>query len=144
MKTLLALQKISLFLLVSLNCVSCATVINGTTQKIPLTSEPMGASVMIDGQPVGYTPTQVEVKRKYSHLITFEKDGYESENVKLEPVLSGAVAGNILAGGFIGWGVDAINGSQYRLIPDAVNVRLKPCNFYNHCQPSFNPPYYYQ
>lgn len=142
--TMHALKKVFLILLVGGNCVSCATVINGTTQKIPLTSEPMGASVVVDGQRVGYTPTQVQLKRKNSHLITFEKEGYESETVKLEPVLSAVVAGNIVAGGFIGWGVDAITGSQYRLIPETVNVIMRPCDYYYYQQPSFNPPYYGQ
>lgn len=144
MTILRSLQKVFLFLLISVNCVSCATIINGTTQKIPLTSEPLGASVSVDGQPIGCTPMQVEMKRKTSHLITFEKEGYETENVRVEPVLSGAVAGNIIAGGFIGWGVDAYNGSQYRLIPDTVSVTMRPCQYRNYCQPPFNPPYYNQ
>lgn len=58
-------------------------------------------------------------------MVTLELDGYETNNTTLTPSMGGAVAGNILAGGLIGWGVDAANGSQYNLNPNAVSVRLR-------------------
>ena len=103
----------------------CATIINGTTQEIAITSSPEGASVQVD-QWRGTTPTMVELSRKRSHLGQIEKPGYLSEIVKLERVVSGAVAGNIIAGGLIGWGADAASGGQYRLVPDSVHVALRP------------------
>ncbi len=106
----------------------------------------MGASIYVDGVPAGSTPTTLEVKRKRAHLLTLTKAGYEDETVRLEPVLSGAVAGNIIAGGFIGWGIDACNGSQYRLIPEAIQVRMRP-SIYSADYPnntSFQAPYMYQ
>lgn len=136
-------QKAILFSLVSLNCVSCATIVNGTTQKIPVSSDPIGASVFVDGVPVGYTPLNIELKRKHTHLVTVSHEGYEDEAVRLEPVLSAVVAGNIIAGGFVGWGVDAVSGSQYRLIPDAVFVRLKPYANVPYAPIPFQPPYAY-
>lgn len=51
--------------------------------------------------------------------------GYETENVTLKPSMGGAVAGNIIAGGLIGWGVDASTGAQYNLHPDSVSARLR-------------------
>jgi hypothetical protein len=103
----------------------CATIINGTTQDIPITSSPEGASVQVD-EFRGTTPTTVELSRKRSHLVQLSKPGYLSETVKLERVVSGAVAGNIIAGGLIGWGVDAASGGQYRLVPDSVHVTMRP------------------
>ena len=50
---------------------------------------------------------------------------YHPEYVAITHVISGAVAGNILAGGLIGWGVDAMTGAQYRLVPEIVNVHLR-------------------
>ena len=35
-----------------------------------------------------------------------------------------AVAGNIIAGGLVGWGVDAVTGAQYNLKPESINVTL--------------------
>lgn len=40
-------------------------------------------------------------------------------------MLSGAVAGNLLAGGLIGWGVDAASGADSRLTPESVYVILE-------------------
>lgn len=116
---------ISLFVL-SLSLTSCATIINGTTQKIPVDSYPQGANVSVDGNYMGNTPTVVEVKRKNDHFVTFEKDGFLPCTVQLTHVVSGAVAGNIIAGGLIGWGVDACSGGQYRLIPEAIYTQLQP------------------
>ena len=103
----------------------CATVIKGSNQTIPISSDPSGAAVFADGNRVGSTPTSIELTRKHSHVITLEMRGYESENITLKPSMGGAVAGNILAGGLIGWGVDATTGAQYNLHPQEVNVRLR-------------------
>lgn len=103
----------------------CATIINGTTQEVSVTSEPSGATVTTGSLKVT-TPSTLELKRKHTHLLTFSKEKYQTETVKLEPVLSGAVAGNILAGGLIGWGVDAASGADSRLVPESAHVVLKP------------------
>ncbi len=103
----------------------CATIVKGTHQDIPISSEPSGASVLIDGVREGSTPTNVRLSRKQSHVITLEMAGYETENVTLKPSMGGAVAGNIIAGGLIGWGVDASTGAQYNLHPDSVSARLR-------------------
>ena len=44
------------FLSVVASQLNCATVINGTTQKIGMSSSPTGAHVIIDNQPRGETP----------------------------------------------------------------------------------------
>lgn len=105
----------------------CATCVHGTTQKITVNTEPKGANVTVVGQKTQYTsPCEIELKRKSAHTLRIEKEKYEPMTVEIAHVLSGAVAGNILAGGLIGWGVDAATGSQYRLMPETVNVTLKP------------------
>jgi hypothetical protein len=104
----------------------CATIVKGTTQDIPVASDPAGARIAVDGMPMGTTPGKVTLKRKQSHMVSLEKEGYEVENVAVTNSMGGAVAGNIIAGGLIGWGVDAMSGSQYNLHPDTINVRLRP------------------
>lgn len=121
-----SLFKLGATLCLSLQLTSCATIINGTTQKIPLDSYPQGANVSVDGNYMGITPTVVEVKRKHDHFVTFDKEGFCPQTIQLTHVVSGAVAGNIIAGGLIGWGVDACSGGQYRLIPEAVFMPLQP------------------
>ena len=104
----------------------CATIINGSTQAVPIASSPSGATIeLADGQKLR-TPTTIEFERKRDHVISISMDGYHTEQVTLMRTMSGAVAGNILAGGFIGWGVDAISGAQYKLLPATVSVNLRP------------------
>jgi len=103
----------------------CASIVKGTTQAIPVSSDPMGAQVKLDGNLVGQTPVKVEVKRKSDHLLTIEKPGYQVESVAITRNIGGAVFGNIIAGGLIGWGVDAISGAQYNLTPATINVALR-------------------
>ncbi len=119
---------IALLSLASLSLLAsgCASIVKGTTQLIPVSSDPTGAQVRLDGNNVGSTPTSVEVKRKGDHLMTIEKSGYKSESVAITRNIGGAVYGNILAGGLIGWGVDAISGAQYNLSPATINVSLTP------------------
>ena len=54
----------------------CATMANGTTQRIPVTSEPAGAQVFVDGRAVGTAPTRVTVSRRSGREIRVEKAGY--------------------------------------------------------------------
>jgi hypothetical protein len=109
-----------------LSTCGCATIINGTTQKIPVSSEPSGANCTVVGDNTKYTtPCQVELARKSDHFLKLEKEGYDPATVEIKHVLSGAVAGNILLGGLIGWGVDAATGSQNRLIPETVHISFK-------------------
>ncbi|MCY4507929.1 MAG: PEGA domain-containing protein [Acidobacteria bacterium] len=63
----------------------CATMANGTTQRIRVTSEPPGASVFLDGRPVGTTPTQVTASRRNREpLIRIEKGGFQTAAYRLE------------------------------------------------------------
>jgi hypothetical protein len=104
----------------------CATVINGTTQKIPVSSDPSAANVTVVGQPnTSTTPCNVELSRKSDHTLKIEKEGFEPASVQITHVVSGAVAGNILLGGLIGVGVDAVSGGMNRLVPESVNVTLR-------------------
>jgi hypothetical protein len=103
----------------------CASIVKGTTQIIPVSSDPSGADVKIDGNQVGRTPVSVKAKRKTDHLITVEKTGYQVESVAVTRNIGGAVFGNIILGGLVGWGVDAIDGAQWNLSPATISVILK-------------------
>lgn len=104
----------------------CATVVKGTTQNIPISSDPAGADILIDGLFVGTTPTSIDVKRKRDHLVVIQKTDYVPESVALVKNIGGAVWGNIITGGPIGWGVDAVSGSQNNLYPSTISVKLEP------------------
>ena len=123
-------MKYTILFIVGIACIvvigGCSTIVNGTTQSVSISSDPSGAEVQVDGNPVGVTPLSTELKRKHNHLVTISLDGYKTQQITINKVMSGAVAGNILAGGLIGWGIDAANGSQYKLKPDTIAVVLVP------------------
>ena len=112
--------------LVVLTGSGCASIVKGSTQSIPVASDPSAADVLVDGNLSGETPTNVELKRKHDHLITIQKTGFRPRSVPVVKAVGGAVFGNILAGGLIGWGVDAATGAQYNLIPKTISVQLEP------------------
>lgn len=63
----------------------CATLENGTTQRIPVTSDPPGAQVLLDGRPVGVTPTQITISRRNREPeIEVVMDGFTQSSHRLE------------------------------------------------------------
>jgi hypothetical protein len=114
-------------ILVALGLINgCATIIHGTTQDVAITTDPSEADLLVDGRENYKSPAKITMKRKEDHIVEVTKDGYQKETVNIKSVISGAVAGNIIAGGLIGWGIDAASGGQYRLVPEHVDLRLRP------------------
>ena len=63
----------------------CATMANGTTQRIRVTSDPPGASVFLDGRPVGTTPTQITASRRNREpVIGIQKEGFQPATYRIE------------------------------------------------------------
>lgn len=61
----------------------------------------------------GFTPAEIKVKRKVSETkVTFKKDGYKDEVIKLEKKLNLVYYLNIL--GIVGFGIDALSGAMYK------------------------------
>ena len=103
----------------------CATIINGTSQKIQVTSEPAGVIVKVDENQAYTTPTRIRLERRRDHVLVFTKEGYESQTVKMMHVLSEVVCGNLLLGGPLGWIFDIYAGTQYKLEPNPVHAKLE-------------------
>lgn len=103
----------------------CASIIHGTTQKIGISSSPTGAAVSVDNKAYGNTPLFADLKRGEEHIITIEVPGYEKTQLTVTKKLSGWVWGNILFGGLIGLGVDAMTGGLYDLTPEQLSAEMK-------------------
>jgi hypothetical protein len=111
----------------------CASVTRGTTENISISSTPSGAEATITGLEVPtacITPCAIVAKRNADLSVSFAKQGYEPEVVQLTKEIPGAgaagFAGNILAGGLIGMGVDAATGAAQDHKPNPVIVTLRP------------------
>jgi hypothetical protein len=100
----------------------CATVVNGTHQEIGVSSNPSGASVLVDNQKSLVTPASVDLKRNQSHTFVFRKDGYKDDSFVITSGTSGWVWGNIL----IGTAVDFASGGARKLSQESVHVSLVP------------------
>ncbi|MDQ7835405.1 MAG: PEGA domain-containing protein [Humidesulfovibrio sp.] len=76
-----------------------------TTQKVPVSTDPSGALVYLDGQQIcAATPCSVEMATGQNHLLTIIKEGYGQKDIPVRPV--------------------AASGGGSALSPEIVTVRL--------------------
>ncbi len=61
----------------------CATIVNGTTQKIGVTSTPTAAEVLIDYNMRVTTPASVPLSRVDNHTFVFKKEVYQEDSFVL-------------------------------------------------------------
>jgi len=117
----------AILVIVSLSLImsGCATIVNGTSQKIQVTSDPADATILVDEKSSYTTPVKLRLERRRDHTLVFSREGYESQTIKLLHVISEAVAGNTLCWGPLGWVFDICAGTQYKLQPSPVHVVLK-------------------
>ncbi len=115
----------------------CASIINGSKQKVPISSTPDGAKVTIydEQKQVVYsanTPCTVDLKRGTGwfkggmYNIVIEKAGCDTTEVKLEPKVGGwYIGGNLFFGGLIGYlAVDPATGAMWTLTPKKIETSL--------------------
>lgn len=124
-------NKLSVVLLIgiTLSATSCASIITGTKDKITFNSTPEGAKVIHKGIEKCTTPCTAEIPRSLSkQMVTFEKEGYNSKELKLTKTFNPVTLLNILLGGAIGVGIDAATGSLTKYSPKEYKVELEQKN----------------
>ena len=107
----------------------CALV-NGTTQRVAISTSVPGARVVVDGKPAGFTreggePLVVILKRADDHIVSASKDGYTSNYIRIENKLS--TLGILDAIGtwlFLLPGISILTGSAMELTPSDVYLTL--------------------
>jgi hypothetical protein len=99
---------------------ACASIMHGSSQEVGLSSSPTAAKVTVDNLPLGNTPIVANLKRGNNHVVKFELAGYEPFEATITKKVSGWVWGNIVFGGLIGLGVDAMTGGLYQLTPEQI------------------------
>jgi hypothetical protein len=110
----------------ALAVVGCGTIVHGSRQNVTINSDPSGATITLDNGTVLTTPSSIRLERDTDYVATITKDGYQSQTIPINSVLSGWLAGNIIFGGIIGGGVDAATGAAYTLTPNKLNLKLTP------------------
>lgn len=111
----------------------CASATRGWEETISIASTPSGARAVVSGteQPTTcVTPCAIQVKRNADITVSLDLPGYEPQIIPLtkEVVASGGAgfAGNLLLGGVIGMGVDAVSGAPLDHKPNPVIVTMQP------------------
>jgi len=111
----------------------CASVTRGTTENLSIASTPSGAEAIISGlenPTTCITPCSVVVKRNADISVTIQKPGFEPQIVPLAREIQGTgaagFAGNVIAGGLVGMGVDAVTGAARDHKPNPIIVTLQP------------------
>ena len=98
---------------------ACATIVNGSSQTITVSTAPPGATCTVDrmGARIGaiaQTPGSVRLDKSKNDLsVTCSKPGYQTATVVKAPSFGGATFGNLIAGGIVGVVVDAASGANY-------------------------------
>lgn len=118
-------------------CTGCASIVSESVYSVNITSQPDDADITIvnkEGRVVyeGKTPALVDLRagagwfRKQDYVVTFNKDGYETQTAQIEQKYDKwYLYGNILVGGVVGWFiVDPITGAMWVL--EDVDVNLQP------------------
>ena len=106
---------------------SCATIISGRNQSLPIVSTPSGAIVTIGSQKQPTPATFILDRRMETYVVKIEKEGYEPIEITLKKGVNGWVWGNLLfglIGGFIGLVIDMSNGSASKFTPNEIEVNL--------------------
>jgi PEGA domain len=84
---------ITVLTILNLLLLQCCSLVNPqVSQDVPVTSTPVGARVTVDGKDAGQAPLLLDLKRKRSHTIRIEKEGYNPAEVRISSKLSARFA----------------------------------------------------
>jgi hypothetical protein len=95
----------ALTVLCLLSIPGCSTLGIKTVQKIPVTANPPGARVIVDGEKKGTAPLILVLRRDQGHNILIEKEGYRRVLVRVDRRAADSALfdwGITIAGGVLG------------------------------------------
>lgn len=102
----------------------CATIVKGTTQSIAVTTPGVpDAECTLSSSGIGTkvvtTPATLTVEKSSDHItVVCRKECYQDGTGIIASHTESMAAGNVLAGGVIGLGVDAVSGAMNRYNTD--------------------------
>ena len=108
---------------------ACATIVNGSSQTVTVSTTPPAATCTLDrvGERIGAiaaTPGSVRIDKSKNDLsVTCSKSGYQTATVTHSSKFSGVTFGNFIAGGAVGFIVDASTGANFSY-PEDIRLEL--------------------
>lgn len=104
----------------------CCSIMSGDSQRVAVTSSPLGAKVTSEDGVIITTPGVFTLKRKTAHTLTAELPGYHTRSMSFEREWNGWLWADLLWDlGIISWPIDFGTGSAWVLKPRAVNFQLR-------------------
>lgn len=122
--------RIAAYAIVLCPTLGCATILGGgPSQPVAFNSEPTGADFTVKSSTglqmgSGKTPQTLRLPRKNEYQVDFTVPGYQPQSVALAKGVNGWIWGNLVIGWIIGFGVDFLTGSAYKLEPSQLQVAL--------------------
>ncbi|MBA7615626.1 hypothetical protein ES703_22910 [subsurface metagenome] len=103
----------------------CCSIMSGDSQRVAITSSPLGATVTTEDGVMINTPGVLTLKRKEAHTLTAEMRGYVTQSMTFEREWNGWLWANLLWDlGIFTWPIDFGTGSAWQLKPKAVDFKL--------------------
>ncbi len=114
-----------LMLSLALLQISCASIINESTDRVLVTTIPKGAKIESDDNTC-ISPCHLTLRRGRSYVLKISKENYKTKEIYLDGrSWDAAMWGNVLIGGFIGLGIDMASEKGYDFEPENVSTALQ-------------------
>jgi hypothetical protein len=119
------------FVLLAVMLAACATITKGTTQVVAVNTPGIaGASCTLTSPAIGtltvVTPDTISLPKASDNIsVRCSKECYQDGAGVISSNMEGMTAGNIILGGVIGLGVDAVSGAMNKYSPE-IQVALIP------------------
>ena len=108
----------------------CASVVRGVNEDVAIHVTPANAEIRTSAGHACTGPCVINVPRKKEFMVTASAPGYQTEVIDVDTRFSGkgaaGIAGNVIVGGVIGVGVDAVSGATLDHFPNPVILNLEP------------------
>lgn len=131
--------------LLALMVVGCATITRGTTQIVAVNTPGVpGAACVLSSSAIGtqtvITPGTINLQKSQEGIsVRCTKECYNDGAGVIPSNLEGMTAGNIILGGVIGLGVDAVSGAMNKYAPE-IQVVMTPIPNCGRPQPPARRP----
>ncbi|MCY3682106.1 MAG: PEGA domain-containing protein [Gemmatimonadetes bacterium] len=113
-----------LVVLCAFSLMSCGALFKGSTQTVSIKAFQQGATIEVDGQTY-VSPALIELPRNQNYVVTISKEGYETQQVRINRTVSGSIVILDILGGVLPVVIDAVMGTWYNLSPGEINVNLE-------------------
>ncbi len=126
------IKQVAVIAIAAMSTSACSSIANGKNQAVKFTTgDVQGADCKVTGGRDGAvnlnftTPAEVKVRRAKAAIdVECSKAGYQTASRRVESKMEGSTGGNVLAGGFVGLGVDAMTGAMFKY-PDTIMLEME-------------------